>query len=534
MRRTILTRVLVFTALTTLATLTSTALAKTLVFCSEANPAGFQPALYVDGATFDASARTIYDRLVDFRPGTAEIVPALARSWEISPDGRQYTFHLRPGVQFQSNAAFKPSRAFNADDVVFTFERMRDPKHPYHAVSGGTYTYFDSMEFGKLIRSVEKLDAMTVRFNLTAPSAPFLADLTMDFASIASAEYAARLQQQHHMQDFDLKPIGTGPFALVSYQPGSQIRYSAFAAYWDGKPKIDTLVFAITPDASVRWAKLRAGECQIMSYPNPSDLSAMHHTPGIQVMHKPGLNIAYLAYNMERKPLGDPRVRRALTMAIDRAALVRAVHAGNGTVAEGPIPPTLWSYDTQEGPIAFDPAGARKLLAQAGYPQGFDTDLWAFTVSRPYLPDARRAAVMIQSDWARIGVRARIVTYEWAEYLKRIGQGEHATALYGWSGDNGDPDNFLATLLSCGGVHTAQNAAEFCDKPYQALIEQAQRTSDQAARARLYVQAQKIFRAQMPWAPLAHANIEVPMSTRVRGYVIPVVDVHVFTHVDLD
>ncbi len=531
MHQTTFRRVLAFAALAILAT---TAFGKTLVFCSEASPGGFQPALYVDSATFDASSRTIYDRLVDLRPGTAEIVPALAQSWNISPDGRHYTFHLRPGVQFQSNAAFKPSRPLNADDVVFTFERMRDPMHPYHAVSGGTYTYFDSMDFGKLIQSVEKIDERTVRFNLTAPSAPFLADLTMDFASIDSAEYAARLQQQHRMQDLDLKPIGTGPFALVSYQPGSQIRYRAFAAYWGGKPKIDSLVFAITPDASVRWAKLRAGECQIMSFPNPSDLSAMRQTPGVRVMHKPGLNIAYLAYNMERKPLDDARVRRALTMAINRAALVRAVHAGNGTVAEGPIPPTLWSYDAQQGTIPFDPAGARQLLAQAGYPKGFDTDLWAFTVSRPYLPDARRAAVMIQADWARVGVRARIVTYEWAEYLKRVGAGEHATALYGWSGDNGDPDNFLATLLGCGGVHTAQNAAEFCQQPYQSLIEQAQRNPDQATRTRLYMQAQKIFRAQLPWAPLAHANIEVPMSSRVRGYVIPVVDVHVFTHVDLD
>ncbi len=510
------------------------AAARTLVFCSEGNPSGMQPALLVDGTSFDASSRTIYDRLLDFRPGSDELAPALATAWQVSADGLNYTLQLRRGVRFQRNFGFVPTREFDADDVVFTFARMADARHPYHAVSGGAYPYYAGMELPRLLRAVRRVDAHTVRFELSQPNAAFLADLTMDFASIVSAEYAARLLAEHRAQDFDLKPVGTGPFELVAWEPGAQLRYRAFAEHWRGPPAIDRLVFAITPDASVRWARLRAGECQLMAMPNPADLKSIEAAPGIVAQRKPGMNIAYLAFNTEHGPLRDRRVRRALALAIDRDALVRAVYQGAGVVARGPLPPTLWAYDPTLQLPRFDPAAARRLLVEAGYPKGFSLTLWAFPNSRPYLPSARRAAEMIQADWERVGVHASIRSYEWAEYLRRVGRGEHDAALYGWSGDNGDPDNFLGTLLNCGGVHTPQNIAEYCNRNYQELIDAALTRSDRATRRALYAQAQRLFVDDLPWLPLAHAQIVVPMSNHVRGYTIPVVDVHEFGRVTLD
>ncbi len=507
---------------------------RTLVFCSEGDPVGLQPALQVDGTSFDASSRTLYDRLLDFRPGTADLAPALATSWQVSADGLVYTLQLRRGVQFQSNFGFQPTRAFDADDVVFTFARMADAQHPYHAVSGGNYPYYARMALPRLLRSVTRVDAHTVRFELTRPNATFLADLTMDFASIVSAEYAATLQREGRMQDFDLKPLGTGPFELVAYQPGSQLRFRAFAQHWRGRPAIDPLVFAITPDASVRWARLRAGECQLMAQPNPADLRAIESAPAIRVQRKPGLNVAYLAFNTERGPLRDARVRRALALAIDRDALVRTIYHGAAVTARGPLPPTVWAHDPLLALPRHDPDAARHLLADAGYPKGFALTLWAFPNSRPYLPAARRMAEMIQAEWARVGVRARIVSYEWGEYLRRVGRGEHDAALMGWSGDNGDPDNFLGTLLSCAGVHTPQNAAHYCSRTYDDLIAGALATTDQASRRRFYLQAQQRFVDDLPWLPLAHAEVVVPMSARVHGYVIPVIDVHAFGDVRID
>ena len=516
---------------------TSTAVAaagRTLVFCSEGDPSGLQPALQVDGISFDASARTIYDRLLDFKPGTTEIAPALATAWQVSDDGRVYTLQLRRGVHFQRNFGFVPSREFNADDVVFTFARMADPRHPYHAVSGGAYPYYAAMELPRLLRAVRRVDAHTVRFELSQPNATFLADLTMDFASIVSAEYAGQLRAERRAQDFDLKPLGTGPFELVAWEPGAQLRYRAFAEHWRGRPAIDRLVFAITPDAAVRWARLRAGECQMMAMPNPADLRAIDATPGIVVQRKPGMNIAYLAFNTEHGPLRDRRVRRALALAIDRDALVRAVYQGAGVVARGPLPPTLWAYEPGLQLPRFDPVAARRMLAEAGYPKGFSLTLWAFPNSRPYLPSARRAAEMIQADWERVGVHASVRSYEWAEYLRRVGRGEHDAALAGWSGDNGDPDNFLGTLLNCGGVHTPQNLSEYCNRSYQELIEAALTRSDRATRRALYLQAQRRFIDDLPWLPLAHAQVVVPMSARVHDYTIPVIDLHEFGRVRID
>ena len=209
--------------------------AKTLVYCSEGSPEGFNPQLFTSGTTYDAE------------------------KWEVSEDGKTYTFHLRKGVKWDHNKEFKPTRELNADDVVFSFDRQKNAQNPYHKVSGGSYEYFEGMGLPELISEVKKVDDNTVQFVLTRPEAPFLADLAMDFASILSKEYADAMMKAGTPEKLDLNPIGTGPFQLQQYQKDSRIRYKAFDGYWGTKPQIDTLVFSITPDASVRkaeWEKM--------------------------------------------------------------------------------------------------------------------------------------------------------------------------------------------------------------------------------------------------------------------------------------
>ena len=289
-------------ALAAAALLSSTVQAKTLVYCSEGSPEGFNPSLYTAGTTFDASSRAVYNRLVEFERGTTTLGPALAESWTVSDDGLEYTFKLREGVKFHSTDSFTPSRDMNADDVVWSFERQRDPEHPYHTVSGGTYEYFQSMDMPNLIASVEKVDDMTVTIALTKPEAPFIANLGMDFASIMSAEYAEAMSEAGTPEEVDLNPVGTGPFQLVAYQKDAVIRYKAHPDYWAGKAAIDDLVFAITPDASVRWQKVQAGECHVMPYPNPADIQAIADHPDVELMEQEGLNVGYLAFNTEKPP----------------------------------------------------------------------------------------------------------------------------------------------------------------------------------------------------------------------------------------
>jgi len=511
----------------------SAADAKTLVYCSEGSPEGFNPQLYTAGTTFDASSHTIFNKLVQFERGGTTVTPGLAESWEVSDDGLTYTFHLRKGVKFHSNKDFTPTRDFNAEDVVWTFERQLKPDHPFHSVSGGTYEYFQGMDMPNLLKAVEKVDDYTVRFVLNRPEAPFIANMAMDFASIMSKEHAEAMLKAGTPEKADLEPVGTGPFMLIDYQKDAVIRYKANPDYWAGKAAIDDLVFAITPDASVRYAKLKAGECHIMPYPNPADVAAMKADPSLNVMEQEGLNVGYLAFNTEKKPFDDVRVRQALNMAINKQAIIDAVFQGAGKIAKNPIPPTIWSYNDAVKDYPYDPEQAKKLLAEAGFPNGFETDLWAMPVQRPYNPNAQRMAELIQADWEKVGVKAKIVSFEWGEYLKRSQQGEHQTLLLGWTGDNGDPDNFLAVLLGCAAAKDGTNRARWCYKPFDDLVMKAKVVSDKAERTKLYEEAQVVFKEQAPWVTIAHSVVFMPMRKEVVNYKIDPFGAHIFYGVDL-
>lgn len=507
--------------------------AKTLVYCSEASPEGFNAALYSAGTTFDASSKTMYNTLVQFERGATNIVPGLAESWSVSDDHREFTFNLRRGVKFHTTNGFTPTRDFNADDVLFSFNRQWKKDHPYHAVSGGSYEYFESMSMGDLLKDIQKIDDYTVKFVLNQPEAPFIANLAMDFASILSAEYAEAMMAAGTPEKVDLEPVGTGPFQLLAYQKDAVIRYKANEDYWEGRAPIDTLIFSITPDASVRYAKLAAGECHVMAFPNPADLPAMKANPDIEVIQQEGLNVGYLAFNVEKEPFDDKRVRQALNMAVNKDAIIDAVYQGAGSAAKNPIPPTIWSYNEDIEDYPYDPERARALLAEAGYPNGFTTNIWAMPVQRPYNPNARRMAEMIQADWRAIGVEAEIVSYEWGEYLRRARDGEHQTLLLGWSGDNGDPDNFLYVLLSCDAVGT-NNRARWCNESFDELVIQARRTDDVEERVRLYEQAQVIFKEEAPWITIAHSVVSDPIRKEVKNYKLHPFGTHMFYGVDLE
>ena len=508
--------------------------AKTLVFCSEGSPEGFNPQLFTTGTTFDASSVPIYNRLVAFELGSTRIVPALAESWTVSDDGLTYTFKLRKGVKFHGNARFKPSRDFNADDVLFSFNRMLDPHHPFHQLSAGqSFSFFLDMGMEKIIAKIEKTDDYTIVFRLKHPEAPFVANLGMDFASILSAEYADNMKKAGTPEVIDRDPIGTGPFQFVSYQKDAVIRYKAFDAYWGGRSKLDNLIFAITPDASVRYAKLKANECQVMAFPKPADIELMKTDPAITLLSKEGLNIGYISFNVEKKPFDNKLVRQALNLATDKQTILKTVYQGAGQIAKNPIPPTLWSYNDKIKDYSYDPVKAKALLAKAGFPNGIEVELSYLPVTRPYNPDGKRMAELVQADWAKIGVKTRLATYEWTEYLKRSKQGDQHAMMFGWSGDNGDPDNFFATLLGCDSVRSGGNTARWCNKDFEALIQKAKLSTNQAERSKLYEQAQVIAHEEAPWIDIAHSLTHTPIRKSVIGFKMSAFALHDFYKVDL-
>ena len=509
------------------------AAAKTLVYCSEGSPENFAPSINTTGTSFDATEQ-IYDNLVKFERGGTQVTPSLAEKWTVSKDGLEYTFFLRKGVKWHSNKNFKPSRDFNADDFLFTMERQWNEADPYFKVTSSNHSYFNDMGMPKLLKSIDKVDEYTVKVTLNKPEAPFLSNLAMQFAGIQSKEYAIAMLKAGTPEKIDQDPLGTGPFMLVQYQKDAIIRYKAFPQYWRGKAKIDDLIFSITPDASVRWAKLQKGECHVMPYPNPADLDAIRKDSNVTVLEQPGLNVGYLAYNTTKKPFDDVRVRKAINMAIDKKAIVSAVYLSTGIPAINPIPPTQWSYNKSIKDDAFDPAAAKKLLAAAGFPNGFTTDLWAMPVQRPYNPNAKRIAELMQADLAKIGVKAEIKSFEWGEYRKRMQAGEHQMGMLGWTGDNGDPDNFLNTLLGCDSAKTnGSNVAKFCFKPFEDLVQKAKVVSNPAERTKLYEQAQVIFKEQAPWFTIAHAVQLKPVRKEVIDFKLSPFGRHTFYGVDM-
>jgi dipeptide transport system substrate-binding protein len=495
------------------------ALAKPLTVCTESSPDGFDVVQFNSLVTTNASADVIFNSLVAYDEAQKKVAPALAQSWDVSADGLTYTFHLRPNVQFQTTEWFKPTRPLSADDVVFTFERMLDANNPWHKVAGASgFPHAQSMGLPKLIKSITKVDANTVKFELNEPNATFLPILTMGFASIYSSEYADQLLKAGKQLDLNAKPVGTGPFMLKSYTKDAVIRYDVNPTYWGPKPKVDRLIYVITPDAAVRAQKVKAGECQIALSPKPQNVADAKTDKSLKVVETPAFMTAFVALNTQKKPLDNPKVRQALNMAFDRTTYLKTVFDNTATPATNPWPPITWGYDKSIQPYPHDIAKAKQLLAEAGVPNGFATTIWVRPNGSVLNPNPRAGAELLQADFAKIGVKADIKVIEWGELIKEAKQGQHDTLFMGWAGDNGDPDNYLSPLFSCNAVQSGINFARFCDPQLDKLIADGKATPDQATRAKDYEAAQKIIHDQALWIPLGYPTAAAITRANVSGY----------------
>ncbi len=492
-----------------------------LIYCSEGNPESFNPQLGTSGTTIDATSAQIYDRLLDYDSEQQQFVPALATRWEALDDGLRYRFHLRENVAFQSTPWFTPDREFNAYDVLFSFNRWLQDEHPYHDVNGGQYPFFVSSGLIHLIDRVERVDDHVVDFHLVRPDSSFLANLATDFAVILSAEYGAELMHLATPQQIDRQPVGTGPFQFVEFRKDFVIRYTRNEDYWREGPYIEQLVYVITPNANKRMLKLITGECDVIPYPLVDELAKLASDTEIEVTSEVNPNIAFWAFNTEHPPFDQPMVRRALAHAINRPAIIQTIYNGNARLASGVLPETSWAFSEQDQTYPYDPELARELLAEAGYPSGFSMDIWAMPVQRAYNPNAQRMAELIQSDLARIGVSADIVSYEWNAFRRRLARNEHDSVLIGWVADNADPDNFFRPILSCAAARSGSNRANWCDPEFDKLLVNAISETDQAARKAIYQDIENYVLAQVPLVPIANSLRFQAHRSDIRGVELP-------------
>jgi len=500
----------------------SPALAQTFVFGAQGEPVQLDPAIITDGISSRVT-RQIFDGLVKYKGATTEIEPALAEKWDVSADGKVWTFHLGKNVKFHDG------HPLDAAAVVWNFERWWKSNHPQHenqVKAGQTFEYWEA-QFGgfddkSMVSKVEATDSHTIRITLKAPQAPFLANLAMFVFDIASPKAVEKWGTE-----FGKHPVGTGAFKFVEWKPNQEVILEANPDSWGVKPKVKRIVVRNIKDNSQRLAALKAGEIHGMEGLNPEDVQVVRSDPNLQLLLRPTNTTGYIAFSYKVKELQDKRVRQAFAQAINKKAIVDALYGGTGLVATKLQPPALWGYNKELKDFEYSPDKARDLLKQAGFTQGLSEITWEdgkkeplvfwyMSRSRPYFPNPKEIAEAMAADLAKAGIKAQLQTAEWAVYLDKRKNGQLPLYMLGWTGDNGDPDNFLCYFFCSPG---AAREGFYSNRSLADLLLRAQTLTNQADRAKLYRQAEQMLHDDAGRLFVAHNRPPLAFSKKVRGYV---------------
>jgi peptide/nickel transport system substrate-binding protein len=491
----------------------------TLIFGRGGDSVGLDPAYETDGNSF-MICDNLYEALVAYKDESTALEPGLAESWKISADGKTYTFQLRKGVKFHDGTPF------NADAVVFSIGRMMKDRNVKFFGKGWDIPaqdrvpeYWVSMEMDETIGAIEATGEYTVVFKLKRVEAPFLANMGMDFADMISPTAFMK-----NPKEFLRNPVGTGPFSFVKWVKDDRIILAKNKNNWDKSagPYLDQVVFRSIPENSVRFLELKAGSIHICQFPNPADIKLAKADKNLWLPTQPGMNIGYLSFNHTKEPWkSNLHLRKAIAHAINRKAIVDNLYQGMGQVAKNPIPPTMWGYNKQIPGFKYDVELAKAELAKAGFPEGKglpEITLWSMPVPRPYNPDGLKIGVAMSGDLAKIGIKARVVSYEWGTYLKRQREQPEDMDLFqlGWTGDNGDPDNFLAVLFD--GLASSSIRTQWHSKEYHDLMTQGKQTIDQNKRAEIYKKALKLIYDEVPVISVAHSTVIWPARNNVVDF----------------
>ncbi|APS30355.1 ABC transporter substrate-binding protein [Pectobacterium brasiliense] len=479
----------------------------------------FNPQMARSGVTIDTLAAQLYDRLLDVDPYTYRLMPELAQHWEVLDNGSTYRFYLRRDVPFQRTAWFSPTRNMNADDVIFSFQRMLDEKHPYHDVNGGEYPYFDSLQFADSVQSIRKLGEYSVEIRLNSPDASFLWHLATHYAPILSAEYAQRLAKEDKKELLDREPVGTGPYLLNEYRNGQYIRLTRNDDYWRGLPRMQQVVVDLGSGGTGRLSKLLTGECDVLAYPAASQLTILRNDPRLRLSLRPGMNVAYLAFNVRKPPLDDRRVREAIALAINNDRLMQSIYYGTAETAASILPRASWAYDNESQITEYNPQKARQILQDLGL-TNLNLRLWVPSASQSYNPSPLKTAELIQADLAQIGVTVTIVPVEGRFQEARLMELSHDLTLAGWATDSNDPDSFFRPLLSCAAIRSQSNYAHWCDPTFDEVLQNALSSQQLSKRIDYYQQAQRILAEQLPVLPLASSLRLLAYRYDMKGLVL--------------
>lgn len=488
-----------------------------LVYGAGGQPVNLEPGNITDGNSILVQDQ-IYNRLIEFKPGTADLVPALATDWSASEDGKTWTFKLRQGVKFHDGTPF------NAEAVKFNVERWWDPNHPHgYRSQGKTYEIWKQLFGGyrgddaSLLQEIRAVDESTVQWVLKQPFSAFPSAIASGFFGIASPTAIQKAGAAYGTPG--VQAVGTGPFVFKEWRSGDRVILEKNPNYWQPNlPKVNQAVIRFITDPAARLAQLRAGQIDLTVDLAPDQLKEVEADPNLDAVPRPSFNVGYLALNPSYKPLADPRVRQAIVYAINRPAIVEAFW---GTLAEtNPhfVPPALdWAHNSSLQNYPFDPQRAKQLLAEAGYANGFPLELWYMPVSRPYYPTPKAIAEAFSADLSAVGIQVTLNTKDWAAYLtdRRKAPG-YQSFMLGWTGDFGDPDSFLYPHFS---RNATDDIGNWKNDRIFTLLDQARATSDQSTRAKLYAEVDELLHRELVRVPIVHSQPLGAKRKTVSGWI---------------
>lgn len=488
-----------------------------LIYGAGGQPVNLEPGNITDGNSLIVQNQ-IYNRLIEFKLGSTDLEPSLAESWSASSDGKTWTFKLRQGVKFHDGTDF------NAEAVKFNVDRWWDKNSPNGFRNAGKNYQIWRQMFGgyrgepnSLIQAVNVVNPNTIQFVLKQPFAAFPTAIAASYYGIASPAAIQKAGANYGTPTGGA--VGTGGFVFKEWRSGDRIVLEKNPNYWkSGFPKSNQLVMRFVTDASARLAQLRAGQLDFTVDLAPDQKAEIERDANLTVVNRPSFNVGYLALNPSYKPLSDVRVRQAIAHAINQQAIVQSFWQGAAESSPHFVPKALdWARSPSIKDYEHNPQRAKELLTQAGYPNGFDLDLWYMPVSRPYFPTPKPIAEAFAADLKAVGIRANLKTKDWTAYLAdRLKSPGYQSFMLGWTGDYGDPDTFYYPHFGAGSTVDIGN---WKNPQVLQLLDQARATSDRATRSKLYAQVDEIVHREVVRLPIVHSEPLLVQRKTIQGWV---------------
>ncbi|KYK85946.1 peptide ABC transporter substrate-binding protein [Aggregatibacter actinomycetemcomitans serotype f str. SC29R] len=508
-----------------------------LIYCTHASGFSFNPQTADAGTSMNVVTEQIYNKLFEISNTSAAPTPVLAQSYSLSPDGKVITIHLRRGIKFHHTDWFKPTRDFNADDVVFSLNRVlgyetylptleqtsvsyKNPQYRifHEQAKKVRFPYFESIKLNQKIESVKAINPHTVEIILFKPDSSILSHLASQYAIIFSQEYAVQLNADDNLVQLDTLPVGTGPYKVKNYFRNQYVRLEKNTDYWKKDAKINDIIIDLSTDRTGRLIKFFNGECQIASYPEVSQLGLLRENDErYYIKSVEGMNLAYLAFNFQKTAIQDEQLRRAISQAINRQRIIKTIYHNTATVANNIIPNISWAsaVNTPDFDYDYNPQQARRILQD----KKLSLSMWVINEEQVYNPAPLKTAELIKADLTNAGVEVNIRSVTRTFLIEQLHKKaeDYDMILTGWLGGNLDPDSFMRPILSCSTSNEITNLSNWCSEKFDQIMDEALDTSNQRVRSAAYNQAQTLILSELPIIPIANVKRVLVASSRVQN-----------------